>query len=57
MEVAGMRGVIVRNWKTHLFVLFDGGIEKHNCHHFLEIAYYDDEGNVVRSYQKGEYAV
>lgn len=56
-NVAGMWGTIVWNWKTHLFVLFDGEIEKHNCHHFWEIAYYDDEGNVVRSYQKGEYAV
>ncbi|MGR5874517.1 hypothetical protein ACT7DH_10485 [Bacillus pacificus] len=33
-----------------------GEIEKHNCHPYWEIAYYNDEGNVVRSYQKGEYA-
>ncbi|HGH7180721.1 MFS transporter [Bacillus luti] len=57
VNVAGMWGTIVGNWKTNLFVLFDGEIEKHNCHPFWEIAYYDDEGNVVRSYQKGEYAI
>ncbi|CAM4180171.1 MFS transporter [Bacillus wiedmannii] len=56
-NVAGMWGMIVGNWKTHFFVLFDGEIEKHNCHPFREIAYYDDEGNVVRNYQKGEYVV
>ena len=57
VNVAGMWGTIVGNWKTNLFVLFDGEIEKHNCHPYWEIAYYDDEGNVVRNYQKGEYAV
>ena len=35
---------IVGNWKTDLFVLFDGEIEKHNCHPYWEIAYYNDEG-------------
>ncbi|SCL95191.1 Hypothetical protein BCRIVMBC120_02654 [Bacillus wiedmannii] len=45
-NVADMWGTIIGNWKTHLFVLFDG-----------EITYYDDKGNVVRSYQKGNYAV
>ncbi|KKZ92718.1 hypothetical protein B4147_1954 [Bacillus wiedmannii] len=38
-------------------VLFDGEIKKHNCHPYWEIAYYGDEGNVVRSYQKEEYAI
>ncbi|WP_000261172.1 MFS transporter [Bacillus cereus] len=57
VNVADMWGTIVGNWKTNLFVLFDGEIEKHNCHPYWEIAYYDDEGNVVRNYQKGEYAV
>ncbi|UOX98396.1 MFS transporter [Bacillus cereus] len=57
VNVAGMWGTIVGNWKTNLFVLFDGEIEKHNSHPYWEIAYYDDEGNVVRNYQKGEYAV
>lgn len=57
VNVAGMWGTIVGNWKTNLFVLFDGEIEPHNCHPFWEIAYYDDEGNVIRSYQKGEYAI
>ncbi|WP_255446512.1 MFS transporter [Bacillus sp. JAS24-2] len=57
VNVAGMWGTIVGNWKTNLFVLFDGEIEKHNCHPYWEIAYYDDVGNVVRNYQKGEYAV
>ncbi|PRT20019.1 hypothetical protein C6360_20375 [Bacillus wiedmannii] len=57
VNVAGMWGTIVGNWKTNLFVLFDGEIEKHNCHPFWEIAYYDDEGELVRSYQKGEYAM
>ena len=52
VNVAGMWGTIVGNWKTNLFVLFDGEIEKHNCHPYWEIAYYDDEGNVVRNYQK-----
>ncbi|WP_257205744.1 MFS transporter [Bacillus cereus] len=57
VNVADMWGTIVGNWKTNLFVLFDGEIEKHNCHPYWEIAYYDDEGDVVRNYQKGEYAV
>jgi len=48
---------IVGNWKTNLFVLLDGELEKHNCHPYWEIAYYDDEGNVVRSYLKGLYAI
>jgi len=49
--------MIFENRKTNLFVLFDGEIEKHTCHYFWGIAYYDGEGNVVRSYQKGECAI
>ncbi|MGR5927794.1 hypothetical protein ACT7C2_06135 [Bacillus pacificus] len=44
---------IVGNWKTDLFVLFDGEIEKHNCHPYWEIAYYNDEGNVVQKLPEG----
>ncbi|WP_410982451.1 MFS transporter [Bacillus cereus] len=57
VQVAGMWGMIVGNWKTNLFVLFDGEIEKHNCHPYWEIAYYDEEGNVVRDFRRGEYAI
>ncbi|ABS22847.1 MULTISPECIES: hypothetical protein [Bacillus cereus group] len=55
VNVAGMWGTIVGNWKTNLFVLFDGEIEKHNCHPYWEIAYFDEDGNVVRDYRKGTY--
>lgn len=57
VNVAGKGGTVGGNGKTNLFVLFDGEIEKHGCHPYWEIAYYDDEKNVVRSYQKGEYAI
>ncbi|MBK5474215.1 Uncharacterized protein BWINRA5_02822 [Bacillus mycoides] len=57
VNVAGKWGTIVGNWKTNLFVLFDGEIEAYNCHPYWEIAYFDEEGNVVHSYQKGEYAI
>ncbi|PEE16230.1 hypothetical protein CON53_20360 [Bacillus cereus] len=42
---------------SNLFVLFDGEIEPYNCHPYWEIAYYDDEGKVVHSCQKGKYAI
>lgn len=31
VNVAGKWGTIVGNWKTNLFVLFDGEIEAYNC--------------------------
>lgn len=40
-------GTIVGNSKITLLVLFDEKLEKHHCHPNWEIAYYDDEGNVV----------
>lgn len=57
VNVAGKWGTIVGNWKTNLFVLFDGEIEAYNCHPYWKIAYFDEEGNVVHSCQKGEYAI
>ncbi|WP_235676330.1 hypothetical protein [Bacillus mycoides] len=54
VNVAGKWGTIVGNWKTNLF---DGEIEAYNCHPYWEIAYFDEEGNVVHSCQKGEYAI
>ncbi|MEI2312555.1 hypothetical protein V8V79_22040 [Bacillus nitratireducens] len=57
VNVAGKWGAIVRNWKTNLLVLFDGEIEAYNGHPYWEIAYFDEEGNVVHSCQKGEYAI
>lgn len=57
VNVTGKWGTIIGNWKTNLFILFDGEVEPYNCHPHWEIAYYDDEGNVVRDYQKGEYAI
>ncbi len=38
---------IVGNWKTNLLVFIDEELEKHHCHPYGEIAYDDDEGNVV----------
>ncbi|AXO98488.1 hypothetical protein A9486_27970 [Bacillus anthracis] len=43
-------GTNVGNCKINLFVLFvlfDGELEKHNCHPYWEITYYDGEGNAV----------
>ncbi|OSX93245.1 hypothetical protein BTJ45_01958 [Bacillus mycoides] len=40
-----------------MLVLFDGEIEAYNGHPYWEIAYFDEEGNVVHSCQKGEYAI
>ncbi|WJE54867.1 hypothetical protein QRE66_11975 [Bacillus cereus] len=50
-------GTIVGNYKTNLFVVLDGDFEKCNVHPWWEIAYFDEEGNIVRDYRKGVYAV
>ncbi|KYZ64689.1 hypothetical protein A3782_09450 [Bacillus sp. GZT] len=46
-ELNSYWGTIVGNRKTNFFVLFDGELEKHNYHPYLEISYCDDGGNIV----------
>ncbi|MGR5982215.1 hypothetical protein ACT7CN_09580 [Bacillus cereus] len=46
-DLTRMGGTNVGNCKINLLVLFDGELEKHNCHPYWEITYYDDEGNAV----------
>ncbi|MEN1936016.1 hypothetical protein AAIE21_10415 [Paenibacillus sp. 102] len=57
VQVAGRMGTIVGNYKTNLFVVLDGDFEKCNVHPWWEIAHLDEEGNIVRDYRKGVYAV
>ncbi|MGQ5528592.1 hypothetical protein [Bacillus sp. CGMCC 1.60114] len=57
VEIIGKVGTIVGNWKTNLYVVFDGDSNKYNVHPHWEIAYFDENGRVVKEYQKGVYAI
>ncbi|CAM4390605.1 hypothetical protein BAMA_15525 [Bacillus manliponensis] len=57
VEVTGRMGTIVGSWKKNLYVVFDGNPDKFNCNPWWEIAYFDEDGNVVRDYRKGAYTL
>ncbi|MEH7458489.1 MFS transporter [Bacillus pseudomycoides] len=57
VQVLGRKGKIIGNCKNNLLVLFDGDTEAYNCDPRFEVAYFDQDGQIIKDTRKGVYAV
>ncbi|MFI8709967.1 hypothetical protein ACIGHG_23645 [Bacillus sp. NPDC077411] len=56
VQVVGKMGYIVGSYKENLYVVFDGTPKRFNVNPCWEIAYYDQNGNIIKDFRKGTYA-
>ncbi|HHX9918357.1 TPA: hypothetical protein ACVTHL_005440 [Bacillus cereus] len=56
VEVQGRMGTIVGNCKNDLYVILDGNPDKFRFNPYWEIAYFNENGGIIKDYRKGVYA-
>ncbi|MEC3273626.1 hypothetical protein P9Z89_24095, partial [Bacillus thuringiensis] len=57
VEVQGRTGTIVGNCKNDLFVVLDDNPHKFRFNPHWEIVYFNNDGEIIKDYRKGAYAL